>query len=514
MAVTSLNVENQDLHDSQFFRLDPKLYVHHAAVRDAFSSLIDFTPFGQLASFANGLNLPKSAYADPEDAVLGHYLSVKGLAGYTFDESMCNPLRKDTATGFLLDPEETQKLAVRANEVLITRSRATAPGLSMSGAEVERDSRIIPSGFVIRANLNSDINATFVTAILNHPAWRTFTAGIAAGKSQDNLSQELLSAVPIPDVDEQLQSTIASRYRQFLSEVARISNEEERFADACDAIIQHVLGLAHVSDHSTRVQSRRVSLLEVAESRGLRLDNRWHGQSFRNVVNSLVDVPVEPLGSYVTAGPDKGRQPTWVLDGEATDESAYGVATGSIRYGQIVPDLMKQTTTASVAAFPVQQGDLLVAMDGDGSVGKAAVVTAPDAVTVDSHLARIRIREDTGLAEAISCWLNSSWGLAQTNGMMSGATGQTQLAATDLLSVLIPRKLADKSSEIAAQYRSAIEGYTPPSHRIREQLCLASVDVAQCLLDAGVISRPAVDSDIWGLDWTQMLTKRIYNSSR
>ena len=521
MGVSQKLVTGADVSSSATLRLDPKIHIHHAFVLGCMVDLIGPARFGDLASFSNGRNLPRSAYADPSDEPIGLYLSVRGLANYVFNGAMCDPLRESTATEFLAEPtnpsfDPSSSLEVHDREVLITRSRATAPGSAMSGPEIVSESPVVPSGFVIRAALNLGVDPTYVAAILNHPVWRTYTAGLAAGKSQDNLSQELLAEVPIPNAAPGVQAAVAARYRKFLADAGQILDDDARFADECDAILSQVLNLKSPVVPNDSVRSRRVPLVDIAATRTLRLDNRWHSQVHRTLRDALGLMPSVRLGDLIAEPIAKGRQPKWVLDDDtdAEIERGYAVATGSIRFGSVVPDLLKVTSQVCVGAFPVSTGDLLIAMDGDGSIGKAAVYSGQGTVTVDSHLSRVRISGGEDLTKAICCWLNSSWGMGQTNSMMSGATGQTQLGAADLCDVVIPHSVAESSTAIAAKFDELVNGYVPPAQRIRELLCACSFDVSSLLIESGVISDTPSRDAHWSLERTTFLLKRLYSSVR
>ncbi|MBV5247031.1 hypothetical protein KUF57_26245 [Mycolicibacterium sp. PAM1] len=492
-------------------RLDPKLYQHHQRVRQAVSSLKNPLRLGSIADFSNGLNLPKSAYADPADEVVGLYLSVRGLANYAFTSQLCNPLRSMSKTEFLEDPNGRSDLTVKKSEVLITRSRASAPGLAMSGSEVDNAEIVVPSGFVIRANVGA-FDPTFITAIMNHPVWRSYTAGLAAGKSQDNLSHDLLEYVPIPDASRRAQESVADTYREFLRFAVQVAAEDEKFAAACDQIVGDVLGLELRALPPARVRHRAVPLSEVAEARTVRLDNRWHGAEFRSVILTLLEVPTRPLGELLVENMAKGRQPNLVLEGEEGD-NGQAAATSSLRFGVVSEELLKRTTADCVAAFSVLRGDLLVAMDGDGSVGKCAVYGGAEPITADSHLARLRVGYDDRAA-ALSCWLNSTWGQAQTNGMMSGATGQTQLSPDDLLSVRVPNSLLEHERELAKRFQSLTAAYVPAHHKVRAQLCETSAAIAALLLADGALIPTRGKDDPWSLKENVRLMKRIYPSVR
>lgn len=514
MGVISVKIAPDEIARSETFRLDAKIHANHYQIATNLADIQSPLRFGELAEFSNGPNLPKAAYADPEDQVVARYLSVRGLANYVFDPITCNDLRSVTSTAFL-SPEDDQaqsRLVAQTNEVLITRSRATAPGITMSGAEIDSSLPVVPSGFVIRAQLEASLHPTYITAILNHPVWRTFTAGLAAGKSQDNLSQELLAQIPIPPANTATQALIVERYRRFLSEALDIQRSDSRFEDACNAIIQQATGLTFEPAPKVRVRSRAISAIEIADSRTLRLDNRWHGSALRKVRSDIETAPFVRFDQLITAL-DKNSQPKWVIEDSSGSVAFHGAATSSIRFGQVVAELLKPTTAESVAAFSVINGDLLMAMDGDGSIGKAAVVESDTPFTIDSHLSRIRLRGGRETAQAVSCLLNSSWGLTQSNGLMSGATGQTQLSITDVRDMLIPQAVLDNAVAIATLHHELTDGYVAPGPQVRDLLCAASADIAQILVAAGAIL-PSGDSSQWSAARMRTLLGRIYTSSK
>jgi hypothetical protein len=183
-----------------------------------------------------------------------------------------------------------------------------------------------------------------------------------------------------------------------------------------------------------------------------------------------------------------------------TEDTPRAIATVSIQSGTIALDQTKPTTEQSVKRFPVLTGDLLVAMDGDGSLGKAAVYRGKEEATVDSHVARCRARGDEDLADALACYLNSTWGRVQTTSLMTGATGQTQLSPMDLLDLLVPGELVRYAGKVAYAYRAALRTYEPLPVRARRIICRASAELTSLLiadgaLAASVVTEPFTDAD-------------------
>jgi hypothetical protein len=203
-----------------------------------------------------------------------------------------------------------------------------------------------------------------------------------------------------------------------------------------------------------------------------------------------------------------------VPDEEVADDTPGAIATVSIQSGMIVLDQVKPTTAESTSRFPVRSGELLVAMDGDGSLGKAAVYTGEKTATVDSHVARCRLRKRGRVAEAVACYLNSTWGRVQTTGMMTGATGQTQLSPTDLSDVLVPLAVVENAEVIAERYQEVLREFEPVTRRARRALCNACAEMTATLLADGALLKFEGLETFTSPDKLLGLLEQLYPSAR
>ena len=514
MAVTVAPITAASVSASRSVRLDPRYHFLCGLASSMIEALRDPIRFGRVADFSNGLNLPRVSYGIDDEEAIALYASVAAFPVYVLRRNACVPLRGDASgaiMGTRIDPETAM---VRANEVLITRSRASAPGLAWPGEAAPADVPLIPAGFLIRASLAPAVLPMFVAAVLNHPTWRLLTAALAAGKSQDNISQEVLGNVPLPRVSSDTQLKIASRYRRTLQEISRIVDDEEDFVAMCDQVVGTALGLVSPTFQRQSVRLTHIALAEVGATRALRLDNRWHGPDNLLLRHELLGHDPIRLGELLPDLPTKGPQPRWVHEDEALPDTPRGVATASIQAGTIVADQTKPTTEASIARFPVVDGDLLVAMDGDGSLGKAAVYYGDVPTTVDSHIARCRTGTDTQLADTLACYLNSSWGRIQTAGLMTGATGQTQLSTTDLVEVLLPGDIVEKVPAVSTEYRAALRTYEPLARRARAILSRSSAELTSLLIADGAMESSDAVAPFETQDFLLEQLERIYPSSR
>jgi hypothetical protein len=488
VALTALGIDPASIAASGFARVDPRYHHLRSLSAPLLRELREPVPFKQLARFENGLNLPRTTYADTEEQAVALYASVGAFPLYVLRRDGCVPLRGDPAGAIAGTGLAPMSCAVRANEVLITRSRASAPGVAWPGDLAPPELPVIPAGFLIRASLCDAVQPGFVAAVLNHPAWRLLTAALAAGKSQDNLGQEVLGEVPLPRVSLATQTAIADGYRDALVDITALFERESELAGVCDQVIAEQVAIPPPTPNQAGIRPVHVSPTEIAATRALRLDNRWHSPENRDIRAKLLDYDLLMLGDVLDGLPAKGRQPRWAPEESVSEDTPRAIATASIQSGTIALEQTRPTTEQSVARFPVHTGDLLIAMDGDGSLGKAAVYEGESDATVDSHVARCRTRGDSRLADALACYLNSSWGRVQTTSLMTGATGQTQLSPSDLRDVLVPSELVARASSVSGAYRDALRAYEPFARRARRTICRASAEMTSLLLADGALA--------------------------
>lgn len=494
MALNALRIDAQQVSRSPRTRLDVR-YHSSAELISRYLNGVRRTsqPLAVITTDArNGENIPAASYADGLEDAGALYLSVGALSQFA--------LRMESLTPLLTSGDQitnaparfkVSELRLSDKEVLLTRSGT--PGIAWPGRLAPAGLPIIPSGFLIRLRIN-DFDTVALAALLNHPVWRLHSLALSAGKRQDNISQPNLQDIPIPALDPRAQRQIAEIYLNNLMDIETLSMED-RLSAVCDAIIAEATNLPTVQLGGSEIATRNVRLRDVAHSPATRADNRWHGVTNQHVLRELEKVPTLPLEAVISALPAKGRQPTYLE--EADGDNAYAIATSTLQMGQIVLENAKPVPLASVTpAAAVEPGQLLVAMDGDGSLGKAAVVPDTSLTLMrDSHIALVKTDRDPHLPHALACWLNSTWGQVQTNGLMSGATGQTGLRATDLISIRVPRAIVDHAEMVAGRYIAALNYVDTPPRRARRILCGGAALVSEVILANGAIDLPTTVAD-------------------
>ncbi len=479
-----------DVASTAELRIDPHFFTLSDTVRDIFAGLDHAVALrAPLVQVRNGLNLPENAYdLEAEDAEY-RYASVGAISQFSLRADRCVPLRAPDQYSYKTPLSEA---GVGSNDVLVTRSGT--PGIAWPfAAEPPEDATIIASGFIIRLTVIdcSVIDPVFIAAILNHPVWRVQTSAMATGKRQRNLSQEQLAQVLLPDVTADDQLAIRHSYADALAEIRRANNAELGIRPLCDDVLRRCLRFRFSSLNLGSVSMDRVTLRDVASSPALRMDGRYHRGEVRDVVRPLDGVPIVFLREILSRPIIKGRQPTLLYNGDVSE--ARVIATATLQAGTVVSDLSKATTDEELDRAGdrlVQYADVLMAMDGEGSIGKAAVFDGSfDAIT-DSHVAILRPKS-AALADALSCYINSSLGQAQIMLATSGSTGQTQVARDDVERLRVPVELLDAADRISEEVRMALRTFEPVTANVRGAIARHSASVTATLLRGKAFDRSA-----------------------
>lgn len=489
MGITFAPVSGTDVLGTPALRLDPRHFHLMAKVKPFFDCLVDAQRLGDVVqAFNNGPNLPSEAYAidepgDDSEAIL--YASVAAFSMFAFRPENAIRLESD-ARGEVLGLRDAGAARLTESDVAITRS--AVPGISWPGALVPAGSVIVPSGFVIRARIAEGVDPLAVAAVLNHPCWRVLTTAFAAGKAQFNLSQEQLELVPFPRMSETCATDVRSEYEHLMETITELLENLPDIRTRCDEILEKYLADWTV-DGLQRPEIDRVDVAhgDVEDAPYYRLDNRWHGSPGRAIRSLLGGTTTVRLGTLLAEGPVKRSQPDLMRDEELGDATPYVVATLALQAGQVVKALGKPATADSVARLQLRSGDLLVAMDGVGSLGKAAVFSDDGEATVDSHVSVSRVIDPT-MAPALACYLNSSYGRIQTETLMTGATGQTGMSVDELANLPIPSAVIEASSEIGEAFQEGAADYARSGDQVRRLVAKSSARVTEILVRHGALA--------------------------
>jgi hypothetical protein len=484
------SVSSAELFATSDLRTDAHFYALSARIAQYVAAGRGWVGLEQLGvtSMTNGLNLSPQSYVGDDEEAAAWYASVGSFSSFAFQSADSTGLRG--GPGGLTD-EEIQRHAVTAEDVLLTRSGTPGIAWALStDEEAQTDLPILPSGFTIRLRCDPErLKPAYLAAILNHPLWRVWTSALAAGKRQRNLSQDHLRELRVPALSLKAQRAIAARLIEIVPAVRTIARRSDSVAPVADRVLVQVCGLPAPPPMPTILPLEASGLDTVATSRILRIDFRFLRSDTRSVIAAFDALPSVRLGDLV-ARQLRRAQPRILAVDQFQDPRV--IATGSLRAGQVVELLTKQTDAehyTSAADRQLKAGDLLVAMDGEGSIGKSAVAAGEYEAICDSHVAAFRLA-DPSIAMAVSCFLNSTVGQAFIYRYSSGATGQIQLAPEDLLSIRIPKCVIDRAVNAGDAYARALTLFQGASAQIKAAVCGASALVSQDLAEAGAFVWP------------------------
>ena len=424
-----------------------------------------------------------ASYSRQDEEPEGLYVSVGEISRFVLRPSEAAGLR------FGLDgisESQATSLACKAEDVLITRSGT--PGIAWafeSASGLDPDVPVVPSGFMIRIRCDPDhLSPTFVAAILNHPAWRVWTSALAAGKRQRNLSQDHLRELSIPRLARRDQDGIAATYCEALASIEQMLSDDHGIEPGCNRALHDIIGLQIPTNPSRAITVERVEAGDVIANRFLRLDYRHLRSDYRMYERSLTAEPHVPLMALVEDC-IKGSQPEILT---VDDQEPFRVvATVSVQNGRVDASLTKPTTeqyVANAGARKICKGDLLITVDGEGSIGKAAIFGDEYDAVCDSHVAILRLKEPA-IAPSVACLLNSGFGRAHVQRYASGSTGQIQLSTDDLCRLAVPKALLNNLQSVAAEYGRVVGGHRTGSRRIKQRICSAESLITDALIGKG-----------------------------
>src|SRR5690242_9805968 len=72
--------------------------------------------------------------------------------------------------------------------------------------------------------------------------------------------------------------------------------------------------------------------------------------------------------------------------------------------------------------------------------------------------------------------------------MVSGATGQLQVAGEDILHIWIPESVIAKAKNLSTSYAMVIRQFESLTSRIRRRICAVSAGISELILDADSLS--------------------------
>ncbi len=118
------------------------------------------------------------------------------------------------------------------------------------------------------------------------------------------------------------------------------------------------------------------------------------------------------------------------------------------KYGQIIEgeDYIEKDIFDEMGAVHLQQGDILIASTGTGTLGKVGVYDLNKPAIADGHVTIVRVNQDKIYPYYLADYLRMGAGAAQIERLYTGSTGLIELTPED-----VDRIYIDLLKDIASQ---------------------------------------------------------------
>jgi type I restriction enzyme M protein len=195
----------------------------------------------------------------------------------------------------------------------------------------------------------------------------------------------------------------------------------------------------------------RIPSKTIVVDRSHRLDGRFWHPTVRTLVNLLKNTPgVKTIKELNTIETKRGKSPPVAEYVSAREGYALVVKSGSniSKTGELIldGDYVEQSTYQEYVEkkLILQDGDILLASTGDGTLGKCCVYRNKDehgetrpGIT-DGHVTVIRVDPSTVYPEYLCDYLRKGFGHDQLYRVFTGSTGMVEVAPDEVNEVLVP----------------------------------------------------------------------------
>lgn len=174
-------------------------------------------------NISNGKDVSKNDYSPIETEYF--YITVNNIKPYGFDLSEKIFLEDEKG-------EDLKKYKLTIGDLIVTRSGTVGV---CKYFDLDDERIYIPSGYLMVLKYNDNkFNGKFLQYLLNSEFYNNYSWSISSGKTQKNLSQELLTNVILPKIPVNLQNEIVENLEA--NHVRKIKESESRLKTTQDII--------------------------------------------------------------------------------------------------------------------------------------------------------------------------------------------------------------------------------------------------------------------------------------
>ena len=241
----------------------------------------------------------------------------------------------------------------------------------------------------------------------------------------------LSKKIPLPSYD--IQQSLVNAYNAKIQKAADLEQQAEQRKQEIEDYLLTELGINRHNEIKS-AQNNGYKFLEFVRFKDI---NEWGIDKISKILPQNETYQLSKLNTLIKEG-YRGKSPIYKESGQA-----FILNQKCNRWNEIDLSYKKSVDEKWLLKIKkelfTQEGDLLINSTGEGTLGRATVITKNFAnLLYDSHLLLIRVNEKV-LPNYLVLILNSSYGQNQVNTYKSAlATKQTELGLENLKKVQIP----------------------------------------------------------------------------
>jgi type I restriction enzyme M protein len=213
----------------------------------------------------------------------------------------------------------------------------------------------------------------------------------------------------------------------------------------------------------------KVNIGDIYSDPTSRLDLKYWEPQVRSAIGSLKGRGSPSLNSLATVEIRRGRSPSADTYVDEADGYALVVKAGTniSKYGGLVEtgDFIEKQVYEDMPEVHLQDGDILFASTGTGTLGKCCVFRSKKPAVADGHVTIIRMNQEKISPEYICDYLRLGFGATQIQRLFTGSTGLIEITPDQVSSILVElvpsiaqqRKVSKTLRKIESGYLRAID---------------------------------------------------------
>lgn len=172
-----------------------------------------------------------------------------------------------------------------------------------------------------------------------------------------------------------------------------------------------------------------------------RFDLKYWEPTVRSAINSMRKKGRPTLGSLAISEVRRGKSPPAECYVDEKDGYALVVKAGTniTKFGDLkeVGDYIEKIVYEEMSDHWLEDGDILLASTGTGTLGKCCVFRSKKPAVADGHVTVIRLPKDKVYPEYVCDYLRLGFGAIQVQRLYTGATGLIELAPEQVRGIFL-----------------------------------------------------------------------------